>query len=231
MLWCTGRGARPRCGFTLASLAVGIVSGAMVCQASSPFSAQCSAVDRCNLEVDVQELRQNFRVRTRESTRYYEVTGDTSREIWQQLRGSMNPLSEIPAVGRKPFGNASLAYRYSYQPAVDAGFSVCRIMSGEIEVRLEIVLPRLRGLQDKPETLQRKWQSFQSTIIEHEAGHLEILRGMAVLLPNALSRVDAESCDELDRKIRSTVRQIETAIERDSLDYDHSPGHEIAMGW
>jgi len=230
MLWCTGGGAQPRCGFALSSLAVGLVSGAMVCQAS-PVSTPCSAAERCHLQVDVQELRENFRVRTRESTRYYEVTGDTSREIWQQLRGSMNPLSELPAVGRKPFGNASLAYKYSYQPGVDAGFSLCRIVSGEIEVRLEIVLPRLRGLQDKPETLQRKWHSFQSTIIEHEAGHLEILRGMAVLLPSALSRVDAKSCDELDRKIRSTVHQIESAIERDSLDYDHLPGHEVAMGW
>lgn len=198
---------------------------------AAPEQVGCYENDSCDLRHGSDGLPRKFRVNMQRSTRYYDISGNTSTEIWNELRGESNPLEELPRVGRKPFGNASLAYSYKYQPKYDPVLSGCTVMSGEIEVRLEIVLPRLKDFDHKPERLQAKWESFQSIIIEHEVGHLEILQRMATLLPGALDRAGESSCAEMDRQIEAAVRHLATAIQRDSSHYDARPEHELASSW
>lgn len=165
-----------------------------------------------------------FTVRSSLSTRYYEINGDSSSELWNELRGDANPLSVLPGVGRKPLGQASFVYSYSYQPDQAAGAFHCQVKSGEIDVQFETVLPRLEDLDDKPDRLRRQWKEFQAVVVDHEVGHLEIYRRILDELPQAMSEIGAVPCDELDSRIAAAADRVVDSIQLASSDYDAHVG-------
>lgn len=167
-----------------------------------------------------------FTIRSSLSTRYYAINGDTSSELWDELRGDANPLSVLPGVGRKPLGEASFVYSYSYQPDQAVGASHCQVKSGEIDVQFETVLPRLEGLDHKPDRLRRQWREFQTVVVDHEVGHLVIYRRILEELPQAMSKIGAVPCDELDSRIVAAVDRVVDSIQLASSDYDAHVGAE-----
>lgn len=172
------------------------------------------------------EPASTFAIKSSQSTRYYAISGDTSRELWNELRGDANPLSALPGVGRKPLGEASFVYRYNYQSGYAANASHCLVKSGEIEIQFETVLPRLENLEHKPDRLQRQWINFQSVVVDHEVGHLKIYRRLLDELPQAMSDVGAVPCDQLDSKIVAAIDRVVDSIQLASSHYDAHAGAE-----
>lgn len=159
-------------------------------------------------------------VTSRQLTQYYEISGDNSVQVWAALGGHSNPLAENPASGRKPIGQASFSYRYSYQPGYQAGSSHCRVESGEIDLEFKTVLPRLKNIEEKSARFRHQWQEFLSAVIEHEAGHLKIYRRMVEELPAVLSAIDMENCDGLYAEVDRQVKRLANSIKAASADYD-----------
>ena len=161
-----------------------------------------------------------FTVNSSHLTHYYDIEGDTTDELRDQLDGDANPLPGQAAAGRKPVGQANFSYRYDYSPEYGANLARCRIASATLRFRFETVLPRLRGLGHKPGHLRKAWLPFQREVIEHEAGHHAIYRLMAKRLPRALTAVGEVPCDELDQRVGQAVGRIEREMHQASSDYD-----------
>ena len=177
-------------------------------------------------DTDQPQATSTFTIRSSLSTRYYAINGDTSNELWSELRGDANPLSVLPGVGRKPLGEASFVYSYSYQPDQAASASHCQVKSGEIDVQFETVLPRLEDVDHKPDRLRRQWKKFRSVVVDHEVGHLEIYRRILDELPQAMSQIGAVPCDQLDSRIVAAVERVVDSIQLASADYDADVGAE-----
>lgn len=165
-----------------------------------------------------------FSVNSSHSTRYYTISGDTSNEIWDELRGDANPLQVLPGVGRKPFGEASFSYSYTFQPDYDSDMSHCHVQFGKIDVQFETVLPQLEELEHKPDRLRRQWDNFQSTVIDHEAGHHKIYSRIVSELPGALDNIGKTPCDQLDKKVATVIEGVVASIQLASSHYDASAG-------
>jgi predicted secreted Zn-dependent protease len=167
-----------------------------------------------------------FSINSRHVTRFYDISGNTSDELWRQLGGNANPLPVASEVGRKPFGEANLAYNYSYQPGYADNGSNCRVMSAEIQFRFETVLPQLKNLEQKPDRLRTQWLEFQSVVIGHEADHQKIYRRLVTQLPEALASIDNVPCGQLDQRVSLAVSQAVESMNRASMDYDSLSSHD-----
>jgi predicted secreted Zn-dependent protease len=161
-----------------------------------------------------------FTISSRHATRYYEISGDSSDELWRQLRGNANPLAVVAEAGRKPFGEAKLSYSYSYQSGYANNAAACRVSSAELEFNFETVLPQLKNLDEKPDHLRNQWLKFQSVVIDHEADHQKIYRRLVKQLPQALASIDNVPCHELDERVSVAVSKTVSAMRQASSDYD-----------
>lgn len=167
-----------------------------------------------------------FAINSRHRTRYYEIKGDTSDELWQQLSSDANPLRLVAAVGRKPLGEANLTYNYSYQPGYATNSGNCQVASAEIKFNFETILPRLANLEEKPDHLRNQWLEFQSIIIGHEADHQKIYRRLVKQLPEALASVNDVPCNKLDAQVNLAVSRAVNNMKQASAAYDALGGHE-----
>jgi len=170
-----------------------------------------------------------FNIKSTHLSNYYEISGDTSRELWRQLRGDANPLSVDPEVGKKPFGDASVSYSYRYQPGYAADLTNCRVISGEIQFKFETNLPQLVDLEGKSDRFRKQWLHFQAVIVDHESGHHKIYRRLVKQLPLALKSVGKVPCSELDDRIKVAVSRVVNTMRQASADYDMETGPDKHM--
>jgi len=175
-------------------------------------------------EGDSVALSSVFNIKATHLTKYYEITGDTSEQLWRQLRSDANPLSIDPAAGERPFGDASVAYSYTYQPEYDGDLRNCRVRCGEIHFKFETVLPQLADFEGKSDRLRRQWLQFQAVIIEHEAGHHKIYLQLVKQIPEALDGVGVVPCSELDDRIKVAVSRVVNTMRQASAEYDEETG-------
>tara|TARA_R110001599_G_scaffold353866_1_gene600958 strand:+ start:79042 stop:80013 length:972 start_codon:yes stop_codon:yes gene_type:complete len=170
--------------------------------------------------------RLEFSVKSRQSTRYYTVRGDTGEEVWTALTGSANPLPVDRDAGIRPLGHASFKYEYNYQSEYASDSSSCRVHNGNFDFRFETVLPRLAANESLRSDLDARWSNLQERIREHEVGHHVIYRQLVTRLPDALRSVGVAPCAELDQRVSQAVTQAVNDIQRASADYDRYHGEE-----
>ncbi len=161
-----------------------------------------------------------FDVVSSASTRYYEIDGDSSDELWRALAGSANPLASRHATGQRHLGDSRLDYRYSFDSARDRSPGYCRVGSARIELHYTTLLPALADEWSKPERLRRQWQALQSAVAEHEAGHVEIYRTAEQAIPAAIRELGAIPCDRLAATVEAAVRDSLASAQQASARYD-----------
>jgi predicted secreted Zn-dependent protease len=98
------------------------------------------------------------------------------------------------------------------------------VLSGEIQLKFETVLPQLADFEGKSDRLRRQWLQFQAVIIDHEAGHHKIYRQLVRQLPQALESVGRVPCSELDDTIKVAVSRVVDTMRQASAEYDEETG-------
>lgn len=166
------------------------------------------------------ETKSRFRVSSLQSTRYYEVGGNTQEQVWAQLHGAANPLANDLHAGTKQVAQADFHYRYDFNSELGADPSDCRVATGKLAFKFETVLPRLAVRQKTSVQLKDRWRSFQERVIEHEAGHHAIYRQLVTQLPELLTQVGEVPCAELTDTVAMAVAGAVDAVRQASVDYD-----------
>ncbi len=91
------------------------------------------------------------------------------------------------------------------------------------------MLPELAGPVEPGPEVQQRWQSLQTHITEHEAGHHAIYRQLVTQLPQAMTELGAVPCSELDERVRVAVNIAVDSIRQASAEYDdHHSGEAYA---
>jgi predicted secreted Zn-dependent protease len=177
----------------------------------------------------VDESALQFAVSSLHSTRYYQVHGNTPKEIWAQLHGAANPLAVDRRAGVKPVAHADFSYQYHYQSSYVAGATTCRVASGKLELKFETVLPRLAANANTSERLMSRWLVLAQRITEHEAGHHAIYRQLGAQLPAELAAIGAVPCQQLDNRVKLAVADLVSNIRRESAEYDEHDGNDAYL--
>jgi hypothetical protein len=123
------------------------------------------------------------------------------------------------------YGQSNWSYAYNYRYEADADNVMCRVVSGEIELRFETAMPQVANLEDKSEQLQGVWSPYHAGLTAHEAGHQRIFRRMAQALPEALTRVGEVACSDLSNRLESVANRVSMRIQQLSEDYDVETNH------
>ena len=154
------------------------------------------------------------------STRYYEIDGDSSDELWHALAGGANPLAAGQAAGQRHLGDSRLDYSYSFESARDRSAGYCRVSSARIEIHYTTLLPALADEWSKPERLRRQWQALQAIVSEHESGHVAIYRGLERDIPAAIAALGPTPCDRLAAAVDVAVHNTAASAQLASVRYD-----------
>ena len=115
------------------------------------------------------------RLRTTESTKYFDITGSSAAELHRSLRrahSSFNALTKWHA-------------RTNYTWKVIG--KQCKLTNVTVTLRLDVLLPRLKpGTKLSPD-VQKRWDRFAAAIVVHEAGHVKLYKSAASELDRKLS--------------------------------------------
>ena len=101
-------------------------------------------------------------------TNFYSLSGDTTRELGQQMR-SIGPIG--PA-GKKMCANTDWKLRWTYEYKSDSeGYY---ISSNTVFLDITFVLPKWIASKDTPVSTFNEWHRFMNALINHELGHSNI---------------------------------------------------------
>ena len=111
----------------------------------------------------------SVRATTDLTNQYYVVHGTTAKEMFASIRRQR--LGE--AIGRSASGLTKATLSSSAQIA-SSGSDFCRVESVELELTLEVTLPRHAAIDSLDPATRRQWRFYAETVREHEAEHVEI---------------------------------------------------------
>ena len=160
-----------------------------------------------------------------EDTRYYDVTGETPAEIWQEMKAH-GPVGKD---GVRYNGNTkwSVRWRYPYARSAEG------CATGPVAVRLSVVytLPRWDRPRGASTELESQWERFIEALDEHEQGHAEFGRQAAREIKQALEAIPARSsCESLSRIANATGAEILELTRPQEREYDRRTNHGATQG-
>jgi predicted secreted Zn-dependent protease len=143
------------------------------------------------------------------TTEYYTVHGLTTKDIFTEIDN--NGLTD--SAGRKAIGLTTTHWSYSWSRS---GSSECSITSMSIDLNLVVSLPRHEKVNDLPETIRAKWQSFAAGVAAHEQRHVDIaLSGARRLRDDMASISGRSSCSALEEEVKDAWSRGQEKITED----------------
>lgn len=155
----------------------------------------------------------SVRVTTELSNQHYLVHGTTAKEMFASIR--RRGLGD--AIGRSASGLTKATLSSSTQVA-SSGSDFCRVESVDLELVLEVTLPRHAAIDSLDPTTREQWRSYAETVREHEAEHVEIeklgLREVQELLGQVLTAGEltaaSDDCGDLVEEVLAHQRTVTT---------------------
>ncbi|WP_279482665.1 DUF922 domain-containing protein [Aureimonas sp. SK2] len=156
------------------------------------------------------------------STRYYDVTGATARDLERGIR------RKGPQNG-KAVAMAGISFRpVTLETAVGDGG--CRFRRARFRVNADLTLPRWReAARSRDAALQRNWKGFAAYARAHEEAHVKIAEAFAKALEQAFLAIPPQpSCARLEAVGIALIRRAMPAHERAQLAFDESEKRRLA---
>lgn len=129
---------------------------------------------------------------------YYRISGKSHGELVKTVRRN------APRAGRA-YGLGIIDFFPNYRTRKTDG--KCRIIHGEVGLRVKLRLPQWHGQSGTPRRVVRIAKRFERVIDAHEAQHVKIARRYARLMKQRLLKLPSDnSCWALRSKARDMIR-------------------------
>jgi predicted secreted Zn-dependent protease len=154
------------------------------------------------------------------STRYYDIRGDQTNELRQQMNRK-GPR------GYDAYAAWYVRWRFDHARSANS----CSIADVSASVKVEITLPRWVDEEDADDALRERWQSYYAALVEHENGHRDFGIRAAREIEEALAGLEPQpSCEGLTRIANRTGKSILAGIVAEEKAYDRDTNHGMNDG-
>ena len=165
------------------------------------------------------------RVRVKERTTFYSVSGKDGRAIYRSIR------RRGPAA-RRGHAVASTTTRTTVRN-LRAGVRGrrCVIESFDVDIDITYRLPRWRGDRRASRRVRRAWKEFAARARRHENEHGRISKLYAKRLERALRRVSdgvSRGCRNFERKALRTFEKVQQDADRRHARFDRREGRMLS---
>lgn len=156
------------------------------------------------------------KVETRES--FYEVFGTTAEELYAQMRAKGLRVSRSILFGDYRW---DLHWKLRHESSWAGGS--CHMTDVLVTLDAQAVLPQWRAPAEAPADLRTQWAAFVRGLQIHEKGHADIAQRAAQEIKNALQKLQAPDCGQMqavaDRLVRNLLqhhRDVEAQYDQDT---------------
>lgn len=153
------------------------------------------------------------------STRYYELSAATVRELRDEMR-TIGPS----AYGRRWSGATQARTRWTF--AHRRRGMVCMLHDVRVVVMAEMRLPRWQPQTPPDSATLAWWSDFSARLLEHERGHVRIAVAGAREIAETLRPLEGSvSCDGLTMRANGAAQLILIRARERQAEYDRATGH------
>lgn len=164
-------------------------------------------------------------------TEYYQVTGNTARDLFQQMR-TLGPVDEVTGERFDGFTRWNISWSYR----VGSEGQECRLADADVSLDVVITLPKWEPAAKAKDKLVAGWPRYLSRLEAHEQGHRAIAIKAAEAVRAALDAAKpGRNCKhlmgELDRVAKEAIepyRQVNRDYDRDT---DHGAKEGVVLPW
>jgi predicted secreted Zn-dependent protease len=171
------------------------------------------------------ELQPRQDLSVQASVRYYDVSGDSTGEVRQQMMqlGPMDHGQHVDA-----YTDWQIRWRYSYSTGPGGA---CTLDSTQVIVTVVTTLPRWSPRQSSAPQLRSIWAQFSASLALHENGHKAIALAAAEEIRDLLNALPSQSsCKALDTLANSTGQGILDEARANDAAYDERTHHGATQG-
>jgi predicted secreted Zn-dependent protease len=169
--------------------------------------------------------RDERRVIVRTRLRPYDIAGSSGSALRAAMErlGPKDPVTGTPYAG---FTRWRIRWSYDYEAA-----GSCSITDVRVVARIQITLPRWRGVRRADASLAREWLRFVAALRRHENGHAAIARAAARRIAGRLASLRVfRSCPRLERAADAAGARILDETRAAERAYDARTGHGDTQG-
>ena len=148
------------------------------------------------------------------SVTHYPVDGHDYKSLMRSLRE------------RGPGGFHGFAsWKFGYGYTTKQNGSACEIAAVRLTVTGEILMPRWVNESTAPIDLQHRWRTQFAALKQHEDGHIQHGRELAVLINAGLVGLGAVPCDKLGTLAEAEYKRIYMNLSARDREYDARTRH------
>ena len=157
-------------------------------------------------------------------TTTYAIYGNTLTQVKNQAY-RCSPVMD----GDHFSGNTSyaLSWIFDYQ---GVGTGLCKVRNVSVGLSIAQQYPAWQSSANAAPGLATTWQSYMSSLTNHEIGHANIDRAYAAELQEVLSSFPATSCSEITAAVNAKAQSIVTALNAANEAYDSDTNHGTTQG-
>lgn len=202
------------------------VSFLMAFLSLSPFAAEKHAYGASGDEVRPRRPADTVNVPIiREKIEYYDIEGYSEKELVCQLRDKGCRTND----GRTY--DSITRWRITWDHGHERTSRGCAADDFQAFITVTYTFPRWVETDGISATLRDRWKRYLMNLVVHEKGHRDMAIDAVIDLSFDVADLPPFSqCSELDRAIRSIVRDRNRKLNDDSRAYDAATGHGATQG-
>ena len=142
------------------------------------------------------------------------------------VRGTDWPALTLSLRMNGPRGFHGLArWNVSYEYETRQRRELCEIAAVRMRVTGEILMPRWVDASSAPLELQRRWTDLYAGLQQHEEGHIQHGRELAILGKARLMGLGAVACDQIDALAKREFDRLYANLKERDREYDARTAH------
>lgn len=154
----------------------------------------------------------------------YPVSGTTTDEITQSLRGALDQEGGF-------LGHWSVGWRYSYRFGDNVSSKAgCRTQNVRVDMQTKVRVPDWKTSSDAPADVTSAWQKYTLAFEDHIREHENIAIRTAGDFVQKLERMTDMSCNQLRLDIDREARSMTDRLQERHRKFDADSKHGAAAG-
>ncbi len=150
---------------------------------------------------------------------YYAVKGLDRATLAQSLNAN----------GPKGFHGLA-GWKIDYQYTTRRQRDECRMDTVRVKVSGQILMPRWADEAAAPPDLQRRWSAYYAALKQHEDGHVQHGRELALLVKERLLGLGALPCDQVKPVSDGEFKRLSDNLKARDKEYDARTNHGATQG-